>query len=127
MPITLLLLPGLDGTGVLFERFVEALPDDIDAHVLSYPGDHPMSYADLLGYIRDRLPAGKTRFAVLGESFSGPLALELALVEPRVNAVILCASFVTKPVRYVPQFTHRLTGAFWCRATPRRPREISAI
>ncbi len=111
MPTTLVLLPGLDGTGVLFESFVAALPSEIRPVVIAYPGDEPLSYDELIVYIRERLP--ETPFAVLGESFSGPLALKLAVTDERVTAVILCATFLTKPVRYVPRAASRITLPFW--------------
>ncbi|HEX2836088.1 MAG TPA: hypothetical protein VHW00_23995 [Thermoanaerobaculia bacterium] len=96
--ITLLLLPGLDGTGTLFGEFIAALPPHIAPVVIRYPTDEALSYEELLAFIEERLPEGT--FAVLGESFSGPLAIELAAKSPRVRAVILCASFVRSPVRF---------------------------
>jgi hypothetical protein len=33
----LILMPGLDGTGLLFERFVSALPPHIRTHIIEYP------------------------------------------------------------------------------------------
>jgi hypothetical protein len=34
---TLVLMPGLDGTGLLFERFVSALPPHIRTCIIEYP------------------------------------------------------------------------------------------
>lgn len=34
---TLVMLPGLDGTGLLFEPLVAALPSDIRGHTVAYP------------------------------------------------------------------------------------------
>jgi pimeloyl-ACP methyl ester carboxylesterase len=115
-PTTLVLLPGLDGTGVLFESFVAALPSSITAHVIRYPGNEVKSYDELLPYIQERLPEGE--FAVLGESFSGPLALRLAEQEPRVIAVILCATFLRNPMRNVPTGMARVVSPFWFRLFP---------
>jgi pimeloyl-[acyl-carrier protein] methyl ester esterase len=117
MKTTLILLPGLDGTGVLFDRFVEALPDDIDPIVIRYPGDVDLSYDELLTLIEAQLPAERP-FVVLGESFSGPLALRLATRNPNVTAVILCASFVTNPLRYVPSQAAFLAMPFLFRFFP---------
>lgn len=117
MPTHLVLLPGLDGTGVLFEPLVAALPADIVPHVISYPGDMPMTYDELEPYIRERLPRCD-RYAVLGESFSGALALRLGCSDPRVSAVILCATFVRNPVRYMPKAMRFLTFATTFRLFP---------
>lgn len=113
---TLVLLPGLDGTGVLFDEFVAALPGTIATQVISYPGDTALTYRELLGYVRERLPAGP--FAVLGESFSGPLALALGAEDARVAAVILCASFVSNPLRCVPRHLARFLFPLWFRLFP---------
>jgi hypothetical protein len=37
MQMKIVLLPGLDGTGILFKPFIEALPNGIDVLVISYP------------------------------------------------------------------------------------------
>lgn len=111
--ITLLLLPGLDGTGTLFGEFIAALPPHIAPVAIRYPTDDALSYEELLTYIEERLPDGT--FVVLGESFSGPLAIELAAKNQRVQAVILCASFVRSPVR----LARWLVRPLWFRLAPR--------
>lgn len=98
-----MLLPGLDGTGDLFAPLVATVPDHLAPVVVCLP--ELSSYEALLEGVRHQLPAG--RFVVLGESFSGPLAVEVARAEPdRVVAVILCNSFVSPPktsmLRYLP-------------------------
>ncbi len=45
--MNLVLLPGLDGTGELFRPFIEILPKDINALVISYPGNIKLSYEEL--------------------------------------------------------------------------------
>lgn len=116
MTTTLVLLPGLDGSGALFDDFVSALPSTIATRVISYPGDRSLSYRELLAYIGERLPTGP--FAVLGESFSGPLALHLGAANPRVTAVILCASFVRNPLRHIPSQLAPLLVPLWFRLVP---------
>lgn len=97
MSIPLVLLPGMDGTGSLFDEFVRALPAHIVPFVVAYPGEHPMGYDELEAWLAPRLPAG--RFALLGESFSGPLAVRVALAMPdRVTAIVLVATFTESPV-----------------------------
>jgi putative acetyltransferase len=88
------LLPGLDGTGTLFRRFIETKPSGVEVTEVELPPDRVLTFDELAGHVRSMLP--DERLVLLGESFSGPLALRLA---NRVNplAVILCASFVRAP------------------------------
>jgi pimeloyl-ACP methyl ester carboxylesterase len=96
--VTLLLLPGIDGTEVLFRPLVAALPGWITPRVVTYPATGPNGYADLLPLV-ERSAADAPKFFVLGWSFSGPLALMLAARQPsRARGVILCSSFVRAPV-----------------------------
>jgi pimeloyl-ACP methyl ester carboxylesterase len=93
----LLLLPGLDGTGDLFEPLVSELPDDIVRSVVTYPTDGDQRYSQLLTYVKSAVPTDGPWF-VLGWSFSGPLALMLAAECPsELRGVILCASFASSP------------------------------
>jgi pimeloyl-[acyl-carrier protein] methyl ester esterase len=95
--IALVLLPGLDGSGVLFRPLLPHLPPAIRPIVIAYPPDRPLGYDELLPFVRDQLPADQP-FAVLGESFSGPLAIRLAAEHPaHLRGVILCATFVRSP------------------------------
>jgi len=94
----LVLLPGLDGTGRLFSRFVSELPGTLAPVVLPLPSDRPRGYDELVEHVRGRLPVAG-RFVLLGESFSGPIALRLARERPAgLVAVVLAASFHRRPV-----------------------------
>lgn len=100
-----LLLPGMDGTGKLFARLLPYLPPELCAHVVSYPPDRALNYAELLR----TLPVPEGPFAVVGESFSGPLAVMLAAAYPRrVKAVVLVATFVRHPVGWLGKLGARL-------------------
>lgn len=93
----IVLLPGLDGTGVLFRPFVERLPRDLSPIVVSYPPDRQLGYELLLEIVLRHLPRDEP-FVLLGESFSGPLALMAAATCPAgLKAVVLCATFVQNP------------------------------
>lgn len=95
--IVLVLLPGLDGTGRLLEDFVEKCPPQLTPQVIRYPGDRPQDYKELAALISSQLP-GEGRFVVLGESFSGPLAILVAAQRPSgLLGVVLVASFVQAP------------------------------
>ena len=100
-PITLVILPGLDGTEVLFRPLLALLPDWIQPVVICYPASGPNEYADLLEIVREKI-AGLPSFIVLASSFSGPLSIMLAAAEPdRVRGLILSATFLRAPGRYL--------------------------
>lgn len=97
-PTTLVLLPGMDGTGCLFAPFLKELPDWVKPIVVSYPTDQPLDYKGHLDIVMAALPVDRP-FVLLGESFSGPLALMAAAQHPKgLCGVILCATFVTWPL-----------------------------
>ncbi len=107
---TLVLLPGLDGTEVFFGPLLRALPSEIDVRVVTYPPTGPNRYADLLPRVRAAI-ADVENCVVLGWSFSGPLALMLAVEQPgRVSGVILAASFVRCPLP-IPAWTRHFLCA----------------
>lgn len=104
---TLVLLPGLDGTGLLFERLVSALPPDLLICVVQYPSKVPLSISEYAAIAVRQMPAG--RIILLAESFSGLIALHLLrerLVSP--ECIIFVASFDSSPLRYL----HRLSALF---------------
>src|SRR5258705_1882619 len=95
--LTLVLLPGLDGTGRLFNPLMEVLPPYLIPLVIPYPANKFLGYSKLLKYARGQIPTDKP-FVLLAESFSGPVAVEFAATHPsNLEALILCASFVTNP------------------------------
>lgn len=97
--IVLVLLPGLEGTGRLFADFVAALGPEFDPVVVRYPADIPLGYSDLESRVREALPGGG-QFLLLGESFSGPLAISVAASRPAgLAGLILCCSFARYPRR----------------------------
>lgn len=103
-PTSLVLLPGLDGTGVLMRPLVASLPPELSPVVVTYPSQEQLAYRDLIPRVLAAIPAGRP-FVLLGESYSGPLALMVAATRPEgLRAVILCATFVRSPHPYVPRF-----------------------
>jgi pimeloyl-ACP methyl ester carboxylesterase len=102
---TLVLLPGLDGTDVFLRPLLRALPPQITPLVVQFPDYGANDYEHLIEIVRDAV-RDLDAYWVLGWSFSGPLALRLAMDDrQRVRGVILCASFVRAP--------HPLLA--WCR------------
>jgi pimeloyl-ACP methyl ester carboxylesterase len=96
--VTLVLLPGMDGTGTLFEPFVAALGSAFTVKAVRYPATEPLGYTELEAVVRAALPAEEP-FVILGESFSGPIAVSLAAsCSSQLKAVILCCTFVRNPL-----------------------------
>jgi len=103
----LVLLPGMDGTGILFEPLLDVLPAEWEPIVVRYPPDEALGYEELLEVVQAAIPADGP-FVLVGESFSGPLALLMAAQlsdapgPERLQAVVLCASFVKCPLPRLP-------------------------
>lgn len=98
--ITALLLPGLDGTGLLFDRFVREAPEAFVPYVVDYPGTAAQTYDALTDWVAERLPADAP-FVLVAESFSGPIAVRLAATHPeRLRALVLAASFARAPTPF---------------------------
>ncbi len=95
--LSLILLPGLDGTGKFLADFIQALDTDIDARIIGYPTDVPLGYEELERRVRAALPQDRP-FVLLGESFSGPIAVRIAADAPAgLTGVILCGTFAKNP------------------------------
>src|SRR5688572_33390024 len=93
-PLPVLLLPGMDGTGRLYARFAAELPSEIAPRIIAYPQDPRLKLSDYVDSIA--LPDGP--FGIVAESFSGPIAIELAARHPeRVSHLALAATFVRTP------------------------------
>jgi pimeloyl-ACP methyl ester carboxylesterase len=100
---TLVLLPGMDGTGDLFSRLAAALPSALEVRIVRYPVSQPQSYAQLCAWVEAALPTDRP-YGLLGESFSGPVAITVASRSPPGLAkLILCCTFDRSP-RPAPRF-----------------------
>jgi len=90
-------MPGLDGTGILFADFVQAIESEVDCLVMAYPKDEPLGYEELEKRVMRSLPKDRP-FVLLGESFAGPLALRIAARNPDgLVGLILCVTFARNP------------------------------
>jgi pimeloyl-[acyl-carrier protein] methyl ester esterase len=97
--LKLVLLPGMDGTGMLFAGFVTALPESFETMTVRYPTDRPLSNLELEGIVRAACPVTEP-FMLVAESFSTPLAIQYAASNPvNLEGLVLCAGFATSPVR----------------------------
>ena len=119
--LTIVLLPGMDGTASLFAPFVAALDGRYSVKHIVYPGGQALGYAELESLARKALPT-RGRYVLLGESFSGPIAVAIAASQPRgLVGLVLCATFVRNPYPVfgplAPLFG-RLTGVLPVKAAP---------
>ncbi|MBS0374997.1 MAG: alpha/beta fold hydrolase [Proteobacteria bacterium] len=97
MAASLVLLPGLDGSGEQFAPLLAALGGALEVSIARYPGQGEVDFAAHEASARAAIPAGRA-FVLLGESFSGPIAIRLAAsAPPGLTGLILCASFARFP------------------------------
>lgn len=90
------MLPGLDGTGLLFRPLQKALPPDIHCKVIAYPPDEQLHLSELAALVARQLP--DTKAVLLAESFSGLVALKLlASARDRLRGLILVGAFAEPP------------------------------
>jgi pimeloyl-[acyl-carrier protein] methyl ester esterase len=93
---SLLLLPGFDGTGELFQPLQAALDKTIATRVCRYTTEE--SFDDYVEEAAAMLPLGNA--VLVAESFSGPVALALMARYPaRIASAVLCATFAISPFR----------------------------
>jgi len=104
----LVVMPGLDGTGLLLQNFAQEMARHCPTEVLRYPGDMSC-YADLAPWVRARVPDDP--HVLLAESFSGPLALTVASEAPQgLLGVIFITSFIRAPMAVPPMVAEVLRG-----------------
>ncbi|GAB3097629.1 alpha/beta fold hydrolase [Lysobacter terrae] len=95
----LIVLPGLDGTATLHAEFLSACDAFESAVAIPYPTHRPLGYRELEVLVRAELPTSDP-FVLLGESFSGPIALSIAANPPaNLVGVVLSTTFVASPFR----------------------------
>jgi len=100
--ITIVLLPGMDGTGIFFEDFAAVLHREFKPVIVRYPNDPSLGYAELEPIARAAIPRDEP-FLILGESFSGPLAISIAASKPPgLLGLILCVTFARNPHPLLP-------------------------
>jgi pimeloyl-ACP methyl ester carboxylesterase len=103
--LSLVLLPGMDGTGLLFEDFAATVRTHFHPIIVTYPNDPSLGYAELEAIARKALPQDEP-FLLLGESMSGPIAISIAASHPAgLRGLILCATFARNPHPLLPLVT----------------------
>jgi len=97
MDLAIALLPGLDGTGLLFGPFLDARPTDVRVSVVTYPPDRFLSKAEVVDEAARQIPRDRD-VVLVAESFSGPIAAELLRRRPpNVRGAVFAASFLSPP------------------------------
>ncbi|SDZ97993.1 alpha/beta fold hydrolase [Microbulbifer marinus] len=91
-----ILLPGMDGTGLLFEPLIKHFPQNIEFEVVSLnetPGTDPREQAiEISKKIVD------PRVILVAESYSGRIAHELFnILGKKIAKIIFLASFISRP------------------------------
>lgn len=99
--MTWVLLPGMDGTGDLFQPLLNAIKPQRLGVVVRYPRTRILSRGELRKFILEALPVFDD-YILIAESFSGPLAIEIASAAPnRMKGLVLVATFAHPPVRRI--------------------------
>lgn len=117
--ITLVLLPGLNGTAGLFDPLLSVATDELQLMVISYPTNEVKSYEELTDYVLEKISQIRGKFVIVGESFSGPIAIFLSARNiPLHIGTVLVATFAAGPylkiARYLPWvFIYRLAKPFY--------------
>lgn len=103
MELNAALLPGLDGTGILFRPLLAALPGDIRPGVITYPADCVLSLPEHARLALRQLPPGKSM--LVAESFSGLVALAMLMEAPsRIGGIIFVGAFAEPPRPFLMKF-----------------------
>ena len=92
----IILLPGVDGTGVLFEPFVNIFKADVPVEVVPLTKDSDQSILNQVSIIEDAV--GDEEVILIVESYSGLLAYELAKRNKiRIKQIFFFGCFLQPP------------------------------
>ncbi len=117
--LKMILLPGMDGTGELFDPLLETLPPNFEPQIVAYPNEPVRSYDELLPQVQHAIPSDSP-FLLVAESFSGPLAIKIAATQPaNLEALILCATFAQNPLPAL-RWIHSFVSPLFFRLPPPR-------
>ncbi len=108
VPVMLVLLPGMDGTGTLFEPFIRRLPRQLRVKIVRYSEHKHLNYQQLSDCVRGDLPT-REPYVIVAESYSGPVALSLAAAPVGdLRAIVLVSSFASRPLGTLAVLAARL-------------------
>lgn len=101
--IPTVVLPGLDGTGLLLSEFASFGPNRHETTVMTLPVDCGTDFGHLVSLVLGELPEHPV--LLIAESFSGPIAIRIAAAEPsRIAGLVLVATFVGSPIWRIMTF-----------------------
>ena len=101
--IPIYILPGLDGTDLLLQRFVELAPSEMSVQVIPLPDDPDDNYDSLVEEVLKVI--GGVPCHIIAESFSGPIGILLARRFPEVVCrLTLVSSFAQSPTPSFAKF-----------------------
>ncbi len=95
---TIVFMPGIDGTGLSFEPLGQVLPKDVRVKVIQYPTDRLLSFEETVQCAKKQIQPDQENMIVIGESFSGPVAVALVgSGQLKAKCLILCSTFARSP------------------------------
>ncbi|WP_102798386.1 alpha/beta fold hydrolase [Bowmanella denitrificans] len=101
------LIPGMDGTGRLFEPFIESAPAGLEVITVPLIQDAAAGYIDQAQYVVDTI--GDEPLVLVAESYSGMVAYNMLNIGCKnIRHIIFAASFISSPswmaslARYLP-------------------------
>ncbi|GAD76617.1 alpha/beta fold hydrolase [Vibrio azureus] len=94
----IVLIPGMDGTGLLFAPFIEVVPDEIEVISLPLLQRSDADYHDQAQHIIANI--GEDPIVLIAESYSGMVAYSMLQIgSPNIKHIIFVASFLECPSR----------------------------
>jgi pimeloyl-ACP methyl ester carboxylesterase len=110
-------LPGMDGTGLLFEPILRLWTESPPPIVVSYPSDRVLGYEQLQSYVVSLLPVTDP-YVLIAESYSGPIAARIAATRPpMMRGLVLSATFIRKPRGWIGDWSRFFIGPYLFRQT----------
>jgi hypothetical protein len=101
--LKILLLPGMDGTGVMFEPFINHAPQSAQIKVIKLIQDVGITYREQAEVIAHSIGEDVT---IIAESYSGVIAHELTKLAPNsIKHMVFAASFLERPSIMLPLAT----------------------
>ncbi|WP_371196392.1 alpha/beta fold hydrolase [Glaciecola sp. SC05] len=93
--MNILLLPGMDGTGIMFEPFIKLLPSSADVQIVKLIQEIDVSFEE---QAKELVANIKKETIIIGESYSGLIAHEIGKIAPdSIKHIVFAASFLEQP------------------------------
>lgn len=101
---TLVLMPGLDGNGKLFEPVIPLLDAHFHLQVITYPSLD--SFNEYIDCAYRQLPQ-EPGYSILAESLSGPVAMALmSRLGDQIGPSVLCSTFGRSPLQTMTELSN---------------------